>query len=102
MSSTHPDSQDCTPAEPLIQRPAVPREAPGLSVPYLQRVIESSPDIICTVDRFGIVLDANSAAENILGWPASQVAGESIYRFFSAERVESVKTHFARALAGET
>jgi diguanylate cyclase (GGDEF)-like protein/PAS domain S-box-containing protein len=71
-------------------------------VPHLQRVIESSPDIICTVDRLGIVLDANPATENVLGWPTSQIVGESIYRFFSAEHVESVKTHFARALAGET
>ncbi|MFL9906838.1 putative bifunctional diguanylate cyclase/phosphodiesterase [Paraburkholderia sp. RL17-337-BIB-A] len=71
-------------------------------MPYLQRVIEGSPDIICTVDRFGIVLDANPTIENVLGWPASQVVGESIYRFFSAERVESAKAHFARALLGET
>ena len=74
----------------------------GFSFGYLQRVIDSSPDLICTVDHSGTVLEVNPAAEQVLGWAASEMVGKSMYRFFNEERADFVKDYFHRVLAGET
>ena len=73
----------------------------GFSLRHLKRVIDSSPDIICTVDHTGVVLDINRAAEQVLGWPAAEMQGRSMYRFFNAD-TDVIKAYFDRALAGET
>src|SRR3972149_4963991 len=50
--------------------------------PYLERLIESSPDIVVAVDRSGTVILYNDGAEKILGHTASEMLGQSVARLY--------------------
>lgn len=49
---------------------------------YLERLIESSPDIVVAVDRSGTVILYNDGAEKILGHTASEMLGQSVARLY--------------------
>lgn len=49
---------------------------------YLERLIESSPDIVVAVDRAGTVIFYNDGAEKNLGYTASEILGQSVVRLY--------------------
>jgi len=49
---------------------------------YLERLIESSPDIVVAVDRSGTIILYNDGAEKILGYAASEMLGQSVLRLY--------------------
>ncbi len=49
---------------------------------YLQRLIESSPDIIIAVDREGIVIYYNDGARQNLGYNSAEIIGEKLTRIY--------------------
>lgn len=48
----------------------------------LERLIESSPDIVVAVDRAGTVIFYNDGAEKNLGYSASEILGQSVMRLY--------------------
>jgi len=58
---------------------------------YLERLIESSSDIVVAVDRAGTVIYYNDGAEKILGYTAAEIMGESVLKLYpSAEEAHRV------------
>jgi PAS domain S-box-containing protein len=49
---------------------------------YLERLIESSPDIVIAVDRNGTVFFYNDGAEKTLGFTAPEILGQSVVRLY--------------------
>lgn len=49
---------------------------------YLERLIESSPDIVVAVDRSGTVIFYNDGAEKNLGYTASEILGQSVLQLY--------------------
>jgi len=59
---------------------------------YMQGIVESSADIIITVDPSGLIMTFNAGAENTLGYSQAEVIGERIEMLFAepAERDEAI------------
>jgi PAS domain S-box-containing protein len=57
---------------------------------YLQGIVESSADIIITVDPNGLIRTFNSGAERILGYSRQEVIGERIEMLFADPRERDV------------
>jgi PAS domain S-box-containing protein len=53
---------------------------------YLQGIVESSGDIIITVDPYGSISTFNRGAEEILGYPREEVIGQHIETLFADPR----------------
>ncbi len=49
---------------------------------YLDRLIESSSDIVVAVDRNGLVFFYNDGAEKILGYTAAEILGQNVVRLY--------------------
>jgi PAS domain S-box-containing protein len=49
---------------------------------YLERLVESSSDIIVAVDRNGNVFFYNDGAEKILGYTAAEILGQNVVRLY--------------------
>ena len=45
---------------------------------YLERLIESSPDIVVAVDRAGTIIFYNDGAEKNLGYTAAEILGQNV------------------------
>jgi len=50
---------------------------------YLERLIESSTDIVVAVDRNGNVFYYNDGAEKILGYTAAEILGQNVVRIYA-------------------
>ncbi len=58
---------------------------------YLERLIESSPDVVIAVDRNGIIFYYNDGAEKILGYTAAEMLGHNVIGIYpSAEEARRV------------
>ncbi len=57
---------------------------------YLQGIVESSGDIIITVDPSGLIMTFNRGAEEILGYPRDEVIGKRIEMLFADPRERDV------------
>lgn len=64
---------------------------------YLQRVIDSSFDAIVSADTKGKLVLYNRAAERLFGYPAAEVVGEHLGKFYP---VESARTMMQQMLSG--
>lgn len=49
---------------------------------YLERLVESSPDIVVAVDRNGTLFFYNDGAEKILGYTAAEMLGQNVVRLY--------------------
>ncbi|GIW41346.1 MAG: hypothetical protein KatS3mg076_1923 [Candidatus Binatia bacterium] len=49
---------------------------------YLERLIESSPDIVVAVDRSGTITFYNDGAEKILGYSAPEILGANVVQLY--------------------
>ena len=54
----------------------------ALDEKYLQRLLESSPDIIIAVDRQGIVIYYNDGARQNLGYSSAEIIGGNLTRIY--------------------
>ena len=70
----------------------------------LEAIIEASPDAIITLDADGTIQLWNDAAEEVFGYDADAVIGESIQLLgvHSTEQRSELEQKFKRALDGET
>lgn len=64
------------------QGAASPTRLDRLPSTYLERLIESSPDIVVAVDRAGTVIFYNDGAEKNLGYTASEILGQNVIRLY--------------------
>src|SRR5208282_702758 len=87
----------------------------SLDQKYLQRLIESSPDVIIAVDRQGTVIYYNDGARQNLGYSSEEIIGQNVTRIYpsleearrvmktmreSGGRISSFETMF-RSKSGE-
>jgi PAS domain S-box-containing protein len=49
---------------------------------YSRGLIECNPDLMVTIDRQGVITDANQAAESMTGRPRGQIVGQPFATFF--------------------
>ncbi len=66
-----------------------------------QELLETSEDLIWTVDRNGYITWINEKAEEILGFPPSRMVGRPFIEFSSAEEVQRDLEAFHRVLDGQ-
>jgi PAS domain S-box-containing protein len=52
---------------------------------YLENVVENSRDAIVTTDPAGNVAIWNAGAERMLGWPSSEIVGQSVLRVYGSD-----------------
>jgi PAS domain S-box-containing protein len=52
---------------------------------YLRNLVRSSRDAIITTDPSGRVVVFNEGAQRMLGWPASEIVGQSVLRLYGSE-----------------
>jgi PAS domain S-box-containing protein len=51
---------------------------------YLDKLIESSPDIVVAVDRSGTIVFYNDGAEKNLGYTAAEMLGQNVAQFYAS------------------
>ena len=66
----------------------------------LQTLIDASPLAIMTLDAAGRLRSWNAAAEDMFGWPASEVLGQ-VVPFIPAESMEEFRHSLRRVFGGE-
>jgi PAS domain S-box-containing protein len=53
-----------------------------LPASYLEKLVESSPDIVIAVDRAGTIIYYNDGAEKNLGYSAAEILGDHVERLY--------------------
>src|SRR5205085_12191643 len=69
---------------------------------HLARVVESSDDAIVSKDLNGIVMSWNRAAEQMFGYTAEEMVGQSIRVIIPADRQHEEDMVLARVRAGQS
>lgn len=64
-------------------------------------IVESSADAILALDRDGVIVSFNRAAERVFGQPARAVIGQSVRSIFPAEYGPSIDRNLERLRRGE-
>jgi PAS domain S-box-containing protein len=89
--------------------PAISKSAPARAgqtseqADMLQLLIDSTLDFaVILLDKDGIVLTWNRAAESIKGWKAEEIVGQHFSRFYTAEQVASGRTQMELDVAAKT
>ncbi len=67
----------------------------------LSTIIETSADIICTVDKEGRCLEISENCETIWGWPRAAVLGRTFFEFMSLDEQESTRRNYALRRVGQ-
>ncbi|MDR3567484.1 MAG: ATP-binding protein [Syntrophobacteraceae bacterium] len=62
-------------------------------------LVENAEDLICTIDRNGLIRTANQHMSRIFGVEAGGLADQSLYRFLPAEQVEDLLSCIREVLA---
>ena len=68
----------------------------------LNALLNASPDIICTLNREGIMTTVNEASHNLLGYSSTEIIGSNFLRFLSQEDSQITSTAFEQILGGMT
>jgi PAS domain S-box-containing protein len=63
---------------------------------HLASIVESASDLVLSMDRSGMILTWNSAAEKLSGYSAAEARGRGFTEFCAAEHQEDVVAVFAR------
>jgi len=66
----------------------------------LQKLLDYSLDVICTMDSRGRFLTVNAAAEKILGYPPDQLIGDTYLKYVFPEDEQMTKAIAADIMAG--
>lgn len=91
-------------ARQLAESEAAAREAEAVALAAkerLRRIIETSADIICTLDSEGRFLEISENCEAITGWPREKVLGRIFAEFVHPDDREETARHFSLRIAGE-
>jgi len=67
----------------------------------LQGILDSSPDVVCTLSREGVLKSVSAAAERLLGYPLNSLINRSILDFVDKPYHQSTREFLRRALLGE-
>jgi len=68
--------------EEIVQRKAAEQDVQD-ALCYTRSVIEANPDLMAVLDRQGVVLDVNTAAETLTGIPRDQLIGTPYSRYLT-------------------
>ena len=64
-------------------------------------LLNSSPDLICTLNYEGTIVTVNKASEKLLGYSFTDFIGSNFVQYLSKEDVELTTNTFAQILKGE-
>jgi len=67
----------------------------------LEKIMDSSLDMICSVDEQGIILSASAASETILGYKPEELIGKQLFDFIYPEDLAKTKRMAASVMAGD-
>ena len=67
----------------------------------LQRIMDSSLDMICVIDEDDRIVKISAAAETILGYKPEELVGKQLFDFIHPEDKENTKETAAKIMAGE-
>ena len=67
----------------------------------LQRIMDSSLDMICVIDEHDRIVKISAAAETILGYKPEELVGKQLFDFVHPEDKEQTKQTAAKIMAGE-
>ena len=67
----------------------------------LSTIIETSADIICTVDKEGRFLEISENCETIWGWPRAAVLGRAFFEFLPLDEQEGARRNYALRRVGQ-
>ena len=56
-----------------------------------EKIIQNSPDLICTVNREGNFVNVNKASESLLGYESNEIAGKHFQHFIHPHDLEQTK-----------
>jgi PAS domain S-box len=85
----------------MLKESGTPRDANELIRARLAAILESADEAMIAMDPEGVITDWNRSAENIFGFPASEMIGTNIARLAPPDRLEEVSLLLARAGKGE-
>jgi PAS domain S-box-containing protein len=66
----------------------------------LEKIMDSSLDMICSVDEHGIILSISAASETILGYKPEELIGKQLFDFIYPEDVEKTQRMAEKVMAG--
>ncbi|MFI5162460.1 MAG: PAS domain S-box protein [Sphingobacteriales bacterium] len=66
----------------------------------LEKIMDSSMDMICSVDEQGIILSVSAASETILGYKPEELIGKQLFDFIYREDVAKTERMAAKVMAG--
>ncbi len=66
----------------------------------LEKIMDSSLDMICSVDEAGIILSASAASEIILGYKPEELIGKPLFDFIYPEDLKKTERMAAKVMAG--
>lgn len=67
----------------------------------LQKIMDNSPDMICTLDEYGTVLTANNATLDILGYSPTELIGKKRSELVPPDDREQTEEMLRRVMAGK-
>ena len=62
-------------------------------------LVENAEDVICTLDRTGLIRTANQHVSRVFGVEAGDLAGQSLYRFLPTEQADDILNCIQEVLA---
>lgn len=68
----------------------------NLSASIFEQIVENFPDIIHSVDREGIIISTNRAAEDLLGYSKTELVGKSVFEIYPEDISKKVKAGFQK------
>jgi PAS domain S-box-containing protein len=66
----------------------------------LEKIMDSSLDMICSVDEHGIILSVSAASETILGYKPDELIGKPLFDFIFPEDLKKTERMAAKVMAG--
>jgi PAS domain S-box-containing protein len=76
-------------------------QALRLSEHRYRYLIDTAPDMICTISAEGLILGVNAAFETIFGWPGADWVGRPFYGLVHPEDLPHALETFSQVLRGE-
>jgi PAS domain S-box-containing protein len=61
-------------------------------------ILDSAPDVVCTMDAEGKLMTVNESAGPVLGYPQSELIGKSIFELLHPDDVENARDRIAEGV----